>query len=75
MDVNKKLHDRIEDTEECRADLLKAMLKYMRPELPPEAQAGLATFVDLLIKIANKDFECKTCQEKYRMSGAQGFIF
>ena len=74
MDVNKKLHDQIEDTDECRADLCKAILKYMRPELPPEAQAGIAVFVDLVIKVANKDFVCKKCLDKYCLSGTQGFV-
>ncbi len=75
MNVNQKIHDRIEDTPECRASLIKTMLKYMREELPPEAQVGVGEFVDLVIKIANKDFVCKKCLEKYRISGTQGFIF
>lgn len=74
MDENIKFHNSIEDTDECRASLRKTILKYMRTDLPPEAQAGIRDFVDLIIKVANKDFVCKQCQEKYRMSGAQGFI-
>lgn len=74
MNVNKTFHDQIEDTDECRSSLRKAMLKYMRPDLPPEAQTGIAEFVDLIVKVAGNEFVCKKCLDKYQLSGKQGFI-
>jgi hypothetical protein len=67
-------HNQIKDAPEARAALQKMLLKYMKDELPPEAQAGVAQFIDLMIKIANNEFVCRECLEKHRMTGMQGFI-
>lgn len=75
MNDNKTTHDRIEDTDDCRASLIKAMIKHMRPEIPPEVQAGIGEFANLLIEISKDEFVCQRCKEKYRISGSQMFIF
>ena len=62
------------DTPECRYSWRKTLLKHMKEELPPEAQAAVAEFVDLVIKVAGDEFVCQECRTKYRLSGTQGFI-
>ena len=71
---NIRNYNQIKDTPEVRASWRKTLLKHMKDELPPEAQASIAQFIDLVIQISNEEFVCKECLEKHQMTGVQGFI-